>query len=115
MKKNSEPRTGKRDWDRSQVTVRLGAARKAQLRELAARESIAGGPGNALQRALEIAISRGPAALSVEDLSDLSAEIAAARESSESRLLVLEQRLENLLAAVDALARAIASAVAEEC
>lgn len=50
--------TGKRTWNRSQVTIRLTAARKAQLALLAAREGVTGGPAAVINRAIDLALVR---------------------------------------------------------
>ena len=78
-----------RDWDRGQVTVRLTTRRKERLMLLAAREALSGGPTDAIDRAVELALTpETPDQLREEivELREALTESDAARERTDERL-----------------------------
>lgn len=114
MKSAKLPKPPQRAWDRAQLTLRLSEARKEQLQELAKREGISGGPAKVVDRALDLALRGEATAMCARELAELSTEIATGSEEAERRCMGLERRLEELVSAVDALARTIVSVASEE-
>ena len=102
-----------RGWDRAQLTIRLTAARKVQLTRLAGQERLSGGPGDAFDRALELALSE-----RAEDVAErIEALEAAVREGEERRArdsALAAAELCKVAASLDALRKLLAELAAEE-
>lgn len=102
----NKPRSSK-GWDRAQLTIRLTPARKQMLRRLTDGERIAGGPGAAIDRALEMAVMErvDDTASRVEQLEEAVRDCAerAARDAKATA-----SELARLSASLDALRRFLA-------
>ena len=100
-------------WDRAQLTIRLTAARKKKLTLIAAQERLAGGPGDAIDRALDLALSEPP-----EEVAErIEALEAAVREGEERRArdsALAATELGKVTASLDALRKLLAELAAEE-
>jgi len=100
-------------WERDQLTIRLTKQRKERLMLLAGLERLSGGPGDAVDRALDLALSERP-----EDISERIATLeAAVRETEERRArdaAAAATELANVAASLDALRRLLAELAQEE-
>lgn len=108
-----QPTPGGDSWDRAQLTIRLTQRRKERLMLLAGLERLSGGPGEAIDRALDLALSEQP-----EDVSERIAALeGAVRESEERRAhdaAAMAAELRKVAASLDALRGLLAELAQEE-
>lgn len=100
-------------WERAQLTVRLTQERKERLMLLAGFEHLTGGPGDAIDRALDLALSERP-----EDMSERIAALEdAVRESDERRArdaAAATTEIAKVATSLDALRRLLAELAQDE-
>ena len=114
MKNVKRDNLPKREWERSQITLRLTNARKMQLIRIAAREGVGGGPGKAIDRAIDLALVERSETDAPSEVLELSEKLSSCSDAAERRMAIVERRLEELLTAVETLTRTIASVASEE-
>lgn len=109
---NNNKNTGKRHWNRSQVTIRLTTARKEQLALLTTREGVSGGPTAVINRAIDLALIRSESPMS--ELIDLLESRLTQTESERTKQAAAMSRIVvELKLAVEQLSEALRT-VAED-